>query len=255
MAKLTKIERELHAAAEPFELFDDERRQVYLLRLVKAIDQLSDADFGAMSQDAQAWVESAAQAVVKKKPIRDFEPDAEPTPARRRLPKAEDIEQELNDWEAAADGAGDTAAPSQTHIPKKTKKAKAVEPEPEATRRARRGAKEEEEETAPVKPARKVRAAANGPVPKARPISRRGLLPTGRNKHIQDRLARDPNASINELIEYLQEQGFDESQIPSRITISTTRSSFRSALETMDRLKMLKKPVKLQRVTDFQDED
>lgn len=245
MSKITKIERELHQAVDPFEIREGERRQVYLLRLVKAVDQLNDNEFSALSRDAQMWQERAAQAVVKNKIITDFEPDDEevdeaPRTSRRRLAGApqEEPEDQDTEWE-------DAEPEPEQEQPRRKKKA--VEQEEEPAPRAKRASKPElEPETQPVKRKDK----SNGATPKAKPISRRGLLPTGRNKHIQDKLADDPNATIDEIIEYLLAQGTPESEIPSRISISTTRSSFRSALETMDRKKMLKKRANLERIVD-----
>lgn len=78
--------------------------------------------------------------------------------------------------------------------------------------------------------------------PATRAARPRGSLPTGSNKYIQDILATDPNAPIEKIIEILEKRG---QHVPSRVNISTSRSAFRSALETMNRKGLLKNPVDL----------
>lgn len=70
----------------------------------------------------------------------------------------------------------------------------------------------------------------------------RGSLPAGRNKYVQDILADNPRATIEEIIAVLEKKGVP---IPTRFSISTSRSSFRSALETMKRKGMLKSNIEL----------
>jgi hypothetical protein len=91
-------------------------------------------------------------------------------------------------------------------------------------------------------PAKKPASKKEKADPATRAARPRGSLPTGSNKNIQDILATDPNASIERIIEILEKQG---KHVPSRVNISTSRSAFRSALETMHRKGLLKASVDL----------
>lgn len=86
---MSKIEKELVDATE-VSAKRGEKRQEFLTRLVKAANDLPDAKFNALSEKADAWINSAFDAMEAKPPkdIPDF-PDAEPeepeeTTARRQ---------------------------------------------------------------------------------------------------------------------------------------------------------------------------
>lgn len=111
----------------------------------------------------------------------------------------------------------------------------------------------EDEEAKPVKSAKKspktkgdgqakAKKAPKAKSDQERTARPRGSLPTGRNKYVQEVLAKKPNATVDEIAKVLEKKGVE---VPSRLSISTSRSSFRSALETMSRLGLLKESVDL----------
>lgn len=199
------LEKELQKKLQESPRKKGEDEQVYLKRLIEAADELDDDKFGSLSKEAQEWCESAAQAVLANKPI--------PPP----------LEEEEGEGDEVNDDSGDRT------VKKTTKSAKS------------------DNGKAPAKPKSNVKAKApSKPAVKAdtRVARARGSLPTGRNKFIQEILAKDPNASIETIIKELEKKNVP---VPSKINISTSRSAFRSALETLNRLNMLKTPVNLGR--------
>lgn len=203
---MTTIEQELHEAVE-FDTQKGEKRQDYLRRLIGAIDELEDDAFEKLSKGAQLWAESASQAVLNQRQIPDFESDEEEDEAETETEEAEEAYEEAN--------GGNGAKPV-----KKSKKV--VKGKGEAKKAATKEKKVKSDQGRVARP--------------------RGSLPTGRNKYVQDVLAKNPNATVDEIAKVLERKGVE---VPSRISISTSRSSFRSALETMNRHDMLKVPVDL----------
>ena len=101
---MSKIEKELTGATE-VSAKRGEERQDYLKRLAKAVNELDDKAFNALSEEADAWVNSAFDALEAKEDILDF-PDAvqeeAPTGRRRRgggdeAPAKEDAEPKVGD--------------------------------------------------------------------------------------------------------------------------------------------------------------
>lgn len=81
---MSKIEKELTGATE-VSAKRGEERQDYLKRLAKAVNELDDKTFNALSEEADAWVNSAFDALEAKEDIPDF-PDAaaDEAPSGRR---------------------------------------------------------------------------------------------------------------------------------------------------------------------------
>lgn len=219
----TRIEKELQEAVD-FEAQKGEKRQPYLKRLIEAVDELSDTEFGRLSKEAQVWAEAAAKASLASESISDFEPDEDEDEPSEDETEASEGESEGEPEEKAA------KPPRGSNGTKHVKKSKKV---PDKV--AAKPAKTAKGATKPAKATKDKPARAA----QARP---RGSLPTGRNKYVQEVLCNDPNASIEDIVKVLEKKGVP---VPSRITISTSRSSFRSALETLNRKGMLKEPVDL----------
>jgi tetrahydromethanopterin S-methyltransferase subunit A len=69
----------------------------------------------------------------------------------------------------------------------------------------------------------------------------RGSKPS-RKRIIQKILVKNPGATIDEIIVELEKQ---KEVVPSRVVLSSIRSSFKTAIETLTEMKMLVKPIHL----------
>ena len=75
---MNAVEKELLKATAAKAQGKSESRQVFLTRLGKAVNELGEDDYEALSDEAVTWYEAAVKAVKAKKALPDFEePEAE----------------------------------------------------------------------------------------------------------------------------------------------------------------------------------
>lgn len=204
-----KIKEELYEAVD-FRPATGEKQQEVLKRLVEALDELDDKQFGNLSKEARQWADTATKAVLAKATIPGFPADEPEDDFEEAAP--EEAEKEPMPHKAKANGV------------KRVKRAVEKEEKPQRTPRA-------------TLPKAAVKATAD-----ERLIKPRSHLPTGRKKHVHDCLVKNPNASVDEIIDYLERKG---QEVPTRITIATFRSGFRSVVQSLARHKKLSEPMEL----------
>lgn len=205
----TKIQQELYNATD-FEPVKGEKKQEGLKRLVEAIDELDDQQFSTLTREARVWADTATKAVLAKSTIPGFEPEEEEEEG--------ETEAEVEEPEETSEEEEPAPQKTSSNGVKRTKRVPVEAP----TRK-----------TSPKVPVKVVDERL------ARP---RSHMPTGRKKHVHDCLVKNPNASVDEIIRYLEKKG---QEVPTRITIATFRSGFRSVVESLARHNKLSEPMEL----------
>jgi len=134
-----------------------EGRQAYLVRLVAAVSDLSEDDWGTLTDESQDFINEAITAIKAEEPVVDPEVEAEPEPvkAKAKTARPKRVAEEQADAEEEEEEADEEEEEESEPEPVKAKrgrKPKKAEPEEEEEEEADEEEEEEEEaEPEPVK--------------------------------------------------------------------------------------------------------
>lgn len=229
-----------------------EKRPDFLARLAAKADEIEDDAWEEMSEPAQSWVNAALKALNKKKAAPDIEePEAdeeEEDEAPKKVAKAKGKQAAAEDDDEEADDAGDDDGESEdadeddeAPPPRKGKRAAAAddddddEPAPKKGKgkpvvkaKAKNGKAvaddDDDEDEAPKKKKSAAKAGAGAESgPSAQVLMR-------------DMLINDMSMSVEDIMKQLAKKNMKI----SRLTVSTTRSGFLSAVKALAKAGKLK---------------
>lgn len=184
----------------------NEERQAYLTRLTTAASELADEDFKKLSKSALAWVDASITAHNEDHPINDFPVVEQP-----------DVKEET------------VTAPTK----KKSKKAKApaeAKPEAKPKKKVATPAEPKKKKVTAKPPTTNVQA-GNGKDRSDKPARK-----VGAQTMIKRMVLKDPQISIDVVVERLEKAGFPI----SRMAASTIRTGFRHSLKVIQEEGLLK---------------
>lgn len=224
-----------------------EKPQLWMTRLIKAVQDLPEDEWDKISEPAQLWVNGGAKAIKGEKEVPAFpgeepeEDEEDAKPARRGRAAAAAVDEEEEEEKPSRKSSRRAAAAEEEEEeekPARRGRAAAVEEEEEeekpARRSTRRAARDEDEEE--EKPARRGRAARDEDEDEDKPKKaavKRGdgeVRKVGAQTQIKKMLAKKPSLSTEELLERLEKQGYH----PTPLAVSSIRSGFRNTVKILN---------------------
>lgn len=205
--------------------------QTYLVRVVKALDDLSDKQYNKLSKAAQDWAEEATQLHNNTDDeLPDFPDEEEADEDDTEDEAEEDAEPEdESDEEPAEDDDEETEDPETDEDQTEDEDMPATQEAEDETPRRRTAAKASTKKAKPgntSKPAQKAnhKAASSGKA-------------GGGLTYVRELLCKDPDMAVADLATKVKAKGF----VVSTQTLHTTRSGFRQDLRVLQQAGLLKR--------------